>query len=179
MNSIDLIVLIVLLLNGILGAIRGFLWQAIRLAAVLLAIAGARVLAEPAQKAFQRTVGWEPLDNILVWYAIVGALVWILMTLLARAARNWVEKVKLRDADRSLGFLLGTLKGGFFVAIAFQVLFILPSALLPGAVNQHLLGGDGVRPSKAYALHCRVLASQLRDGLPQEVKDQLPPPEDG
>lgn len=167
MNSIDLIVLVVILLNGAIGAFRGFTWQAFRLGSVILAFwLGSKFAVAVADAPPIRWFGWDdPQDKIAAWVAIL-VLTYALMAWFGHLLRNWIDRARLTSSDRSLGFLLGSAKGIIFVAIALHVLVLLRPAV-PEPLSSELWGEEG---SRAVQLHNDWLRASLDELTPDELK---------
>jgi uncharacterized membrane protein required for colicin V production len=176
MNSIDLIVLVVILLNGAIGAFRGFTWQAFRLGSVILAFwLGSRFAVTVAEAPPITWLGWDnpndPMRTVLAWVGIL-LVTYACMAWLGHLMRGWIEKARLTSSDRSLGFLLGSAKGIIFVAIALHVLVLLkPLGCVPQSWRAQLWGQDGGEDgSRAVQLHEDWLRSSLDKLTPDELK---------
>ena len=165
MNSIDLIVLFVILLNGAIGAFRGFTWQAFRLGSVILAFwlgirfAGTVANAPPITWIESNDPN-DPIRTVAAWIGIF-IVTYAVMAWLGHLMRRWIEKARLTSSDRCLGFLLGCAKGMIFVAIALHVLLLL-TPLIPQSWQAHLEGENG---SRAIQLHNDRLRAFLDDQL--------------
>jgi membrane protein required for colicin V production len=175
MNSVDLIVLVVVTLNGLIGAFRGFTWQVFRLGSVVLAFwLGTRFAVPLADGPLEKIFGQdEVIRQVCAWVGIF-VVTYLVMTWLGYRLRTVIDRARLTSSDRSLGFLVGSLKGVLFVALAFQVL-IMFMTYLPDSVRTEFVGdraGDKL-PSQAWMLHMELFASRLSDLLPPELEDQI------
>lgn len=175
MNTADVLVLVVLLLNGVIGAFRGFVWQAFRIGSLVLAFwLGHRFAPAIADGPLTR---FEALDEtgrkVVAWVGVLVA-VYVVMHVIGHWLRALINKARLSSADRALGFLLGGVKGGVFVALAFQVLLVF-FPFLPAEVATQLRGGpEGTPPpSQAFALHHRLLAERMNELMPGAMKKEL------
>lgn len=175
MNSVDLIVLILILLNGVIGAFRGFTWQVFRLGSLILAFYLAhRYATGIADDHLSGFLSWDPSALRALSWSAVMALTYLLMSGLGYYLRSLIDKLRLTSSDRTLGFILGGAKGVLLVAVAFQVLVLFHPALSPSLRDQ--IWGDparGIPPSRAAKLHQTYLANQIQKLIPSEVGDDL------
>lgn len=167
MNSVDLIVLVVVLLNGAIGAYRGFTWQAFRLGSLVLAFwVGSRCSTVVAEAPPISWLGWEsPAPQILSWVAIF-VLTYLIMGWLGNRMKTWIERARLTSSDRSLGFLLGSAKGVIFVAIALHVLLMF-KPFLPRTIEEQIWSEHG---SRAAELHNEWLREFLNEMTPPDLE---------
>lgn len=175
MNTVDLAVLVVVLSFAVLGAISGFAWQFFRLAAWGLALALAFGYAEPLGASIPDS--WGNLDGsartIIAW-AVIFVGIRVVMVLVAKMAKNALDKARLGTADRSLGFLLGGLKGAFLVALVLQLVLFFGSRLSSDLEAQ--LYGDpdrGIEPSQAVKLHGKIVAPWVVSAMPEDEQKEL------
>ena len=174
MNTVDLLVLVVLVLNGVIGAFRGFVWQAFRLGGLVLAFYLGRRFGGELAETSQPWFDWDPAGWRVICYVAVFVGTYGLVWLLGFWFRELLNKARLASADRSLGFLLGVLKGAIFVAIAFQILVIFYD-WLPADVQIQLVGDtEGTVPaSHTFTLHREWLVDRLNEIVPPEIKKDV------
>lgn len=176
MNTVDILVLVVLLLNGIIGAFRGFVWQAFRLGSLVLAFwLGHRYAQELADGPLTHLKMLEDdTGRRVVAYVLILAATYGVMHLIGYWFRSLINKARLASADRSLGFLLGSLKGALFVALAFQIVLVF-FPFVPSDVQTQLLGGPKGTPpaSQAFQLHRDLLAERLGTMMPKQINSDL------
>ena len=176
MNSADAIVLVVILANGLLGAIRGFTWQVFRLASLVLGFwLSWRFAVRFADGPLLSWLGWEDATaRRVLSYAVIFAGAYLVMHLVGWWMRGLIDRLRLRSSDRSLGFLLGCLKGCVFVVVALQILLIF-EPVLPADVRAQLWGDPArnIAPSRAASLHQRWLAERLNEVIPRELGDEV------
>ena len=111
MNTVDVIVVLVVLLNGIIGAFKGFAWQFIRLGSVILGFVLARSYGPDIANWSESWVDWDPTGRRVIAYVAVFAGAYLAVSLVGHFFRSLIDRARLRSADRSLGFVLGALKG--------------------------------------------------------------------
>ena len=164
MNSVDLIVLIIILINGAIGAYRGLVWQAVRIGSIVLGLwLGMEFATAVSQSPPISWLGWEePTVTIAAWSAILVST-YLAMAWIAHVLRRWIDKARLTSSDRSLGFLLGSAKGAVFVALGLQVL-LLGGPVVPGAFQAQL------ESSQAANLHKEWLKDALDDATPHDMR---------
>jgi membrane protein required for colicin V production len=159
MNIVDIIVLGILLLNGILGAIRGFAIQAFRIGSIVLAIYLAHTRAADLAAILGNVLeSWPHAQRVALAWVIIGIATYLGMSVLGHFARRQIEKLRLGSADRALGFILGGLKGAALCVIAFQVISGF-GPILPATFEHHLLGNRelGIEPSRAFQVHVETV----------------------
>ncbi|MAG33157.1 MAG: hypothetical protein CL908_19945 [Deltaproteobacteria bacterium] len=172
MNSVDLIVLVLILLNGAIGAYRGFTWQVFRLGSLALGWwLGSRFAVEVADGPLGG-LDWDETGRRVVAWVVIFVGTYLIMSWLGGRFRSLIEKARLTSSDRSLGFLLGGLKGLVFVAIAFQILVIF-APVVPSEVKTRIWGDGDHRPSQAAKLHQKLLVNFMNDLIPDEMGDKV------
>lgn len=106
------------------GAAKGAIWQL----AVMGSIVGCILIAGEATPHIEQEI---PLDQPLKhWVALaaVYAGISLVVFLLARTIRGWLEKVKFVEYDRHWGAILGAMKGIILVlAVTCLLLIMAPS----------------------------------------------------
>lgn len=175
MNSVDLIVLILILLNGVIGAFRGFTWQVFRLGSLVLAFyLSHRFASRIADDQLSRWLDWDSSAlRALSWSGIM-ALTYLGMSGLGYLFRSMIDRLRLTSSDRTLGFLLGCAKGGIIVGIALQIL-VLFHPTLPASLRDQIWGNpaEGIPPSQAAKLHQAYLAEKIKNLIPSDVGNDL------
>jgi len=124
------------------GAARGAIWQL----AVLGSIVGCILIAGKATPHIEQEIPFaQPIRH---WVALgaVYAGISLVVFLLARTIRGWLEKVKFVEYDRHLGAIIGAIKGVILVlAVTCLLLIIAPSThtmikeSATGAVTYHTI----------------------------------------
>ena len=153
-----LVVLFVALVAGI-GAWKGFAWQVGAILAPILGLTAAWPLS--AGLAPQLSLR-APLDRWAA-FAILYALVTLVVFLLAMLTRRMLEKAELGPWDRHLGFVLGAVKG-FVLALVFTAAALAISGDLRARIPETRTGGFMSRTVKT-----------VRPILPPAASDLLSP----
>jgi membrane protein required for colicin V production len=151
MNVVDMVVVGLLIVNTILGAVRGFALQAFKLASIVLAI----WLAHRFSKEFAEAVGewleWPLLQRQALGWVVIGAGVYLIMLTIGHYARGLLQRLRMGGADRALGALLGGLKALVICLVVLHVVTAIvsvpPAAIIPDSVTAE------IQSSKAFEIY--------------------------
>ena len=149
------VILFVALVAGI-GAWKGFAWQ---LGAILAPLAGLAVAWPLSAGLAPHLMLRAPLDRWAA-FAILYALVTLVVFLVAMTTRRMLERAQLGPWDRHLGFLLGAVKG-FVLAIVFTAAALALSGDLRRRVPETRAGGFMTRTVKTVRPILSPSASDL------------------
>jgi membrane protein required for colicin V production len=177
LNPVDWIVLLALVLNLILGAIRGFFWQVLRIATLILGIILAGRFAEPVGNLLQKVfTGLTTPYHRYSAYALIFFTVYLVLLLITHLMRKVIKKLQLGGYDRFLGALFGVLKG---VILAYAILFFI-------LLFCHQQGPQGTRPPETLSARVARLivtshswptmdrvARSIHGYLPQWLQEKL------
>jgi uncharacterized membrane protein required for colicin V production len=161
-----LVVLFVALVAGI-GAWKGFAWQ---LGAILAPVLGLTTAWPLSAGLAPHLALRAPLDR---WgaFAILYALVTLVVFLFAMLTRRMLEKAQLGAWDRHLGFVLGAVKG-FTLALVFTAAALALSRDLRAQIPETRAGGFMSRTVKTV----RPILSPSASDLLSPWLDLLEPP---
>ena len=162
-----LVVLFVALVAGI-GAWKGFAWQ---LGAILAPIAGLATAWPLSAGLAPHLALRAPLDRWAA-FAILYALVTLVVFLVAMITRRALERAQLGAWDRHLGFLLGAAKG-FVLALVFTAAALALSRDLRDRIPETRAGGFMSRAVKTV----RPILSPAASDLLSPWLDLLEPPQ--
>lgn len=143
-TALDIIVLILVLGAGALGAWRGFVTEALSLFAWAAAIMALKFVHGPVSAVLGGFVDSEAGAAILAFVLVFG-IVFVASRLVARALGRRVRQSVLGPIDRLLGFGFGALKG----LIGATLLFLL-------AVLGHEIVDGGGAPRPAWMVDART-----------------------
>lgn len=137
MTALDIIVLLLVGWNLVRGAMKGFVWEVLSLAAWIVAIIFLKLLHTPATNALEGAVGTRAGAAVLA-FALVFGLVFLAGKLVARRVGGGVRRSVIGPVDRVLGGGFGALKG-----------LILATLLYLGAnlVYDTIWGAQAQRPA--------------------------------
>lgn len=150
MNVVDLVVVGLLVVNTILGAVRGFALQAFRLASIVLAIWLAHRFAGDFADSVKGFLEWPRLQLQALGWVTIGGLVYLAMLMLGHYARSLIERLRMGGADRALGALLGGLKGMLLALIGLHVITAIVSAgsaVIPESIQAEM------KQSRAFEIY--------------------------
>ena len=174
MTALDIIVLLLVGWNLVRGAMKGFVWEVLSLAAWIVAIVFLKLLHTPATNALEGAVGTRAGAAMLA-FALVFGLVFLAGKLVARKVGGGVRRSVIGPVDRVLGGGFGALKG-----------LILATLLYLGAnlVYDTIWGARAQRPawmaeSRTYPLlyasgRAIVDFVEWRRGAPAEPRTRQP-----
>lgn len=136
MNWVDLAVLAVVVISALLGLMRGFVREALGLAAWVAAAVAAVYGFHTAQPIVRNWVGDPNLADPLA-FGGVFLIVLIVLSFVAHAIGTLVRGSVLGGLDRSLGAVFGVARGAILVVAAYIVAgMVLPIDRWPPVVLQ-------------------------------------------
>ncbi|MFT3966733.1 MAG: CvpA family protein [Sphingobium sp.] len=118
MTAMDIIVLLLMGGNGVIGFRRGFVCEALSLVGLACAIVAVRLFHAPFAEMLAGLVGTEGGAAILA-FALVFGVTWFVGRLIARQIGGGVKSSLLGPVDRVLGLGFGALKGLLIATVAF------------------------------------------------------------
>ena len=121
LNSLDIIILVILVGFGGFSLIRGFVREAFALGGIILGVFAANVFYDNLGEFLFNHVKSEDIANVLA-YVIIFIGTAIVMALLGRILQKSIKLSLLKWPDRLLGFILGVAKGLIVVSILVMVL---------------------------------------------------------
>lgn len=147
MTALDIIVLLLIGGNGVIGLRRGFTCEALSMAGLLAAIAAVRLFHAPAAGLLTSVIGTEGGAAVLGFVLVFG-VTWFLGRWLGQKVGERTKSSLLGPVDRVLGLGFGALKGLLIATVAF-VGFAM--------VYDTVFGKDALRPewmrhSRTYPL---------------------------
>lgn len=156
------------------GAAKGAVWQL----AVLGSIAACILLAGEATPHIEHEIPLEQPLKHWVAVAAVYAGISLIVFLLARTIRGWLEKVKFVEYDRHWGAILGAIKGTILVlAVTCLLLIMAPST--HAMIRESVTGAVTNRTVQHVApMLPEKLAHALQKAMDSSEKPQLSPPID-
>jgi membrane protein required for colicin V production len=110
MEPYDILMLTVLVGAALFGAIKGFAWQLASIASILISYFVAYRFREPFSQSIQADPPWNRFLAMLILYVGSALIVWVLF----RMASGTIDRMRLREFDRHIGFLFGLAKGGLY-----------------------------------------------------------------
>lgn len=118
---IDIIFGILILVAAVRAAFRGFVTEALSMAAFILGIAGAilfhRMLAE-----YIETLWGASMWNVIIAFLVLFVVIYLVAKLLEGILHKILMTLRLDKLDKALGFFLGIIEGVIVVAV---ILFLM------------------------------------------------------
>jgi uncharacterized membrane protein required for colicin V production len=150
MNVVDLVVVGLLVVNTILGAVRGFALQAFKLGSIVLAIWGAHAWAGAFADEAANFLDWPRLQLQALGWVVIGGVIYLAMLAIGHYARSLIERLRMGGADRALGALLGGLKANHIVLIGLHVITAIVSA---GSLVVPMSVQNEMKESRAFKVY--------------------------
>ncbi len=160
MEIYDIVMLVVLVGAALFGAIKGFAWQLASIASISVSYFVAYRFREPFSQSIQAEPPWNRFLAMLILYIGTALIVWVLF----RMVRGTIDRMRLKEFDRQIGFLFGLAKGGLYCILITMF-----------AVT---LMGDRIRTKIVQSRSGRYIAQVLDRSqavIPAEIHDVVQP----
>lgn len=155
LSTLDLVALGIVVLNAVIGLLRGFAHQLTRLLVIFGGLAAARTLSG-------RLAPWlgerfpdlgGPASEVVAYFAILVCVL-VIGAVLGYLLRNLIKSLKLESFDHFLGMILGLLKG-----VAIVIVAVLAASQLRGIphVQDLLRNTESARLTSAVVTHIEPL----------------------
>jgi membrane protein required for colicin V production len=191
MNSVDFLVIVIMLLSILLAVMRGFTREVLTIVAwigaALAVMFGLPVATPLFEKMFE-----SPSMARIVAGAVLGLVTLIILSLISNQIGKAIKRSGLGPIDRSLGAFFGAARGAILVCLIYILLESLmqplPAWMEQAKLEPLLAEGADYLKSIAPSEIAGVLPNKAEDVLPNdknetEVPDALPgaplPPEPG
>jgi len=159
----DLGLMLLVLVSIVVGAVRGFVFEALSLAAWVIAYLAAPWLAPVVEGWLPKAAnegGWQALASVVLAFVLVLALV----SVVARLLRSLIHATPLKVADRLLGSAFGLLRGLLLCLLAGVLIGFTPMRKHPAWTSSQ------ARPLLGHVLRA------LGPMLPQDLHRLLDQP---
>lgn len=157
MNTFDLILVVIFLFFVAIGLYRGFIKEALSLAAWLLAAAAAWFLADKVGSLMKSMIA-EPTMRVIVGFVLIFVIVFALTAVAKHYLHQFfMSRVYLKVPNYLFGAVIGGLRGGFIIIVAFLI------AGLTALPQQDWWRASEIAP------HIQPLALKVADYLPRDV----------
>jgi len=157
LNTFDLILVAVFLFFVAVGLYRGFIKEALSLAAWVLAAAAAWFLADKVGSLMKSMIA-EPTMRVIVGFVLIFVVVFALTAVAKHYLHQFfMSRVYLKVPNYLFGAAIGGLRGGFIVIVAFLI------AGLTALPQQDWWRSSEIAP------HIQPLAMKVADYLPRDV----------
>jgi membrane protein required for colicin V production len=113
MQPYDIGMLLVLIGATVFGFLKGAAWQLASLGSLVASYFVSLRFSEVLAPYISAKAPWNRFLAMLVLYLVTSLLIWIAF----RYVSGFIDRVKLREFDRQLGFLLGAAKGVLYCVV--------------------------------------------------------------
>jgi membrane protein required for colicin V production len=159
MQLYDLVMIAILGGAALFGAWKGLAWQIASVASMVVSYFAAYQFRDSVAPMIKAEAPWNKFGAMLAIFVVTSLLIWIAF----RLVRDVIDRVKLREFDRQVGFVAGAAKGVLYcVLVTFFVVTLWPSGR-----EQVLQSRSGVYVAK--------LIDRADAVMPAEVKQVLGP----
>lgn len=114
----DIAVVIVVLISGVLAFLRGFVREALGIAAWIGAAFIAMQVQPLTMGLAMDLIGMEVIAKYGSW-VVIFLIALIILSIVSGAIANMIKDTSLNALDRSLGFVFGLARGALLVAVAY------------------------------------------------------------
>ncbi len=160
MQVYDIIMLVVLASAILFGAWKGLAWQVAALSSIFASYFLALRFREPVSRLIDAEPPWNRIIAMLILYVVFSLVIWILFGMI----RKIIERVKLKEFDRTTGAVLGAVNG-----VILCVIITLFAVTLLGDEQK-----DHICKSRSGYYIARVL-DHAHAVMPSEVHEVLHP----
>lgn len=174
MNTVDLLILIIVAFNGLLGLVRGAIWQILRLVSIVLGLWAAARYGREFLALFPSSLDISAEMGIHVARIVLFLSVYLVMFGVTNLAQSLVRKVKLGGVDRSLGALLGAGKGAALCCLVLYLQF-LPGIRDLDLVKDQLQGNveRAIPASRANPFFLDQVHPRVRALFDEKQRDEI------
>lgn len=159
MQFYDFLMIAVVCGAAIFGAMKGLAWQVASVSSFVVSYMAALRFRDSVAPYIDADAPWNRFGAMLAIFLVTSLAIWILFRLVA----GFIDRVKLKEFDRQVGFLVGAAKGVLYcVLITFFVV-----TLWPDMREQVLHSRSG--------LYIARLIERADKVMPAEVKDVIGP----
>jgi membrane protein required for colicin V production len=114
----DIAVVIVVLISGVLAFLRGFVREALGIAAWIGAAFIAMQVQPLTMGLAMDLIGMEVIAKYGSW-VVIFLIALIILSIVSGAIANMIKDTSLNALDRSLGFVFGLARGGLLIAVVY------------------------------------------------------------
>ena len=113
MEIYDIIMLVIIVGAALFGAVKGFAWQLASIASIVVSYIVAYKFREPFSQSIQAEPPWNRFLAMLILFVGTSLLIWVLFRMVSKT----IDRMKLREFDRQIGFLFGAVKGFLYCTL--------------------------------------------------------------
>lgn len=135
LTALDIVVLLAVGIGAVLGGVRGFVVEAMTLAAWVIAVIAVRALHPLVSGALQPAVGTESGAAVLA-FALIFGVTFLAVRMIGRSLGRKTRASVLGPVDRLLGFGFGATKGLIIATMAFLFASLLFDTIYGGSAKR-------------------------------------------
>ena len=124
-NHLDIVFAIIAAFMLLRGLLRGALAELFSAGAIIAGIAAAVLFSASAGAMVEERFGYSGWGHIIAFLGLF-LVTYVVMKILEKIVRSFVETVKLQNLDKALGFFLGLIEGIALVAVVIFILRLQP-----------------------------------------------------
>ncbi len=113
MEIYDIVMIVVLVGAAVFGAVKGFAWQLASIASILVSYIVAYRFREPFSQSIHADPPWNRFLAMLILYIGTALVIWVAFRMISGS----IDRMRLREFDRQIGFLFGLAKGGLYCTL--------------------------------------------------------------
>ena len=113
MEIYDIVMLVIIVGAALYGAVKGFAWQLASIASILISYIVAYKFREPFSQSIQAEAPWNRFLAMLILFIGSSLVVWVGFRMISRS----IDRLKLREFDRQVGFIFGAVKGFLYCSL--------------------------------------------------------------
>ena len=125
LSALDIVFVAVLVIAALRGAFRGFVTELLSAAAIIVGIIAAVIFSKMVGELLAVHVGLTQWSEIIA-FLVIFLVVYLVIKLFEGALNNVIDKLKLGNLDRALGFFLGILEGILLIAVIVFLMTVQP-----------------------------------------------------
>ncbi len=136
-NSLDVILGILFAFFSLRGLFRGFVEEFFSVGAVVLGLVGASLFGPTFAKTAEELLpiqGWGGVVSFLGTFLVL----YVVLKIVQRICKNFIESVRLQSLDKALGLFLGVLEGVIILVVVVWGIGVQPvfnaKSLLEGSL---------------------------------------------
>jgi membrane protein required for colicin V production len=120
-NALDIVCGIIVLFMLLRGLLRGALAEIFSVGAIIAGIAAAVIFSARVGILVEAHIGFNNWGRVIAFMALF-LVTYIVMKIMEKALRGFIERVNLQNLDKAVGLFLGLVEGA---ALAALVIFLL------------------------------------------------------
>ena len=113
MEIYDIIMLVIIGGAALFGAIKGFAWQLASIVSIVASYIVAFRFREPFSQSIQAEPPWNRFLAMLILFIGTSLVIWVLFRMISRT----IDRLKLHEFDRQIGFIFGGIKGFLYCSL--------------------------------------------------------------